>query len=291
MFSGGLDSYAGVKWLLDKNIEPILVSHCGQNKICRVQSLLSEKINNICGKELAFYQISARAKLGKNKAQLEYSQRARSFLFFSLATLFALEIGTNQIFVFENGILAINIPITQARVYGNTRTTHPDFVSKYMNLILRIFSIEISIENPFLYMTKGEAISVLNTPDFKTLIKDTISCSQLGVLRYKGVSINTTSHCGECLPCVLRRTAIRHSNFDKSDAQYYRDITGDPDDMSDQGKRIYYELKDFCHKLNSCKDNIDVLLKYPQFYIESANVPSLIDMYRRYAIEVDNILA
>jgi 7-cyano-7-deazaguanine synthase in queuosine biosynthesis len=291
LFSGGLDSFAGVKWLLDRDIEPILVSHCGQNTICSAQSLLARSINRICGKDLSFYQISARAKFGKGMAQREYTQRSRSFLYLSLGMLIALEIGARRMFVFENGVLAINIPITQSRVYGNTRTTHPDFIARYSNLIDKIFLAKVSIENPFLYMTKGEAISILNASGFRTLVKKTITCSRLGRLRYEGVSVKRTSHCGVCLPCVLRRAAINYANLGGSDARYNHNIKADPEDLPEEGKTILFELMDFGYKLNTCKNDTEVLLKYPQFYVETADVPDLIDMYRRHVAELEVLLA
>lgn len=290
LFSGGLDSFAGVKWLLDRDIEPILVSHCGQNRICSVQKLLSQSINSVCGKNLSFYQISARAKLGKGMAQREYTQRSRSFLYLSLGILFSLEIGIERLFVFENGVFTINIPITQARVYENTRTTHPDFLARFSNLITKIFSVNIYIENPFTYMTKGEAISVLNTVGFKDLVKETISCSRLGSLRYKGVKMKKTSHCGICLPCIIRKSAINYANLNVNDAEYAYDIAGDLEDLPEEGKAIFHELIDFGDKLTTFKDDTEVLLNYPQFYVENADVTALIDMYRRYISEIEDLL-
>lgn len=292
LFSGGLDSFAGVNWLLDSSFEPILVSHCGENTICSVQKLLSNEINSICGKTIPFYQISARAKLGKEMSQKEYTQRSRTFLYLSLGMIFSLEMGIENLYVFENGPLAINIPITQARVYENTRTTHPDFLSRYRDLISKTFSTNISIENPFLYMTKGEAISPLNTSNLRALVKRTISCSQRTTLRYASVKTSKISHCGICLPCIIRRAAINHAKLDDADAQYAHDVTGDTEDLPEDGKVILHELMDFGHKLTKrCKNDTEVLVRYQQFYVENADVSALIEMYRRYVKEIENLLA
>lgn len=291
LFSGGLDSFAGVKWLLDKGLKPILVSHCGQNQICAIQSSLAEKVNLTCGQDLLLCQISARARFGGDRRAKELTQRSRSFLYLSLGTLVSLEMGINRLFVFENGVLAINIPITQARIFGNTRTTHPDFLARYNDLIRKIFSVEFKIENPFLYMTKGEVATILDFPGFRELIKQTITCSHLGLLRAKGVKTKHIKHCGVCLPCTLRRTALNQANLVSNDAKYYQDINGPIDDLSDEGRMLLYELKNFGRSFSAHKSDEEVLLEYPYFYIENADISALIAMYRRYITELDAFLS
>jgi hypothetical protein len=131
LFSGGLDSLAGAKWLFDQKLEPVLVAHGGRNNMLKVQSALVDKLGQIAGKKLLFGQISARARLGKKLYSKEYSEPCRSFLYLNLGLVFALELGIKKLFVFENGTLALNVPISQSRIYLNTRTTHPVFMEDY----------------------------------------------------------------------------------------------------------------------------------------------------------------
>lgn len=286
LLSGGLDSLSGVKWLLDHEMEPMLVSHCAQNRICKVQSVLAQELERITGKKLLFCHVSARPKLGKQLYAKEYSEPCRSFLYLTLGMMFALEFGIKKLFIFENGILAFNIPITQSRIYLNTRTTHPKFVSEYANLISDIFGAFISIENPFLTLTKGEALAYLNHEGFREIIKDTITCST-GYFRYQGIKL---PNCGICLPCLLRRIAVNHSGLWDKDAEYAFDILSDYSTIPDEGKKLVFEMLDFGHRLEQCKTDDAVLDEFPQFLVENLDPTPFIEMYRKQVAQTKEFL-
>ena len=56
----------------------------------------------------------------------EQSQRSRSFLFASTAALVAMAIGFEDVYVNENGIMAVHVPLTAARLGSfSTRTATP----------------------------------------------------------------------------------------------------------------------------------------------------------------------
>jgi len=289
LLSGGLDSLAGVKWLLDQGLEPVLVSHCAQNRICTIQSNLASELGSIIGKSLLFCQISARPKLGMDLSAKEYLEPCRSFLYLALGLIFALELGIMKLFIFENGVLALNVPISQSRIYLNTRTTHPAFVSSYASLVSEIFGTDISIENPFLNLTKGEVLAYLNNIGFKELVKDTVTCSTTSY-RYQSISTSQYSHCGVCLPCLLRRTAIHYAGLWDKDARYAFDILAEYKDIPEEGKKLLFETLDFGYRLEQCKTDDEVLMEFPQFLVENFDPAPFIEMYRRHASQTKEFL-
>ena len=179
LFSGGLDSLAGVKWAADRKLEPVLVSHPGMGLISDTQKSLATSLRKIVGEDLKWHQIRAAAEAGTGLTAKEYSQFSRSFLYLTLGALFSLGLGIQQEFIFENGVMALNIPLTQSRIYSNTRTAHPTFLSMYQKLLDSLFGHQVTVENPFSAMTKGEVVKLLDCRGFRDLVKTTISCLML----------------------------------------------------------------------------------------------------------------
>jgi len=290
LFSGGLDSLSGVKYLLDNNLDPILISHCSQNLVCAIQTTLAQLIDANLGRRIEFHQISARGVFGKDLAQSESSQKSRSFLFLTLASIFALELGIDRIYLFENGILAMNLPIVPSRSFNNTKTAHPDFLKEFNTLLNSIYECDVNVQNPFLYKTKGEVVRLLDCAEFRPLIKTSVSCSVTGGLRYKRVKTSHTRHCGICVPCALRRFAIFAANLMPNDAQYHVDILGDFNDLPLEAKTTIFQTLDFGHRLEMCSDE-DVFCEIPEFYTENVDPEPIIQMTRRYITEVKTCLS
>lgn len=285
LFSGGLDSLSGVKYLIDKNLVPVLVSHCSQNLICHVQTTLAELMDSTFVKKLEFHQISARQVPGKDLAQRETSQKSRSFLFLSIASVFALEMGIDGIYLFENGILAMNLPIVPSRTFNNTKTAHPDFLSKFNAFLKEIYSCPTFVQNPFIDKTKGEVLSLLNCREFQPLVKQTVSCSEISRLRYKKVKTKETRHCGSCIPCILRRFAINTAQLQPYDSQYAVDIFGDFDLLPQEARTTILQTIDFGHRVESHSDD-EIFNDIPEIYAETVDPQPIIQMMRRYFKEV-----
>ena len=289
LFSGGLDSLSGVAWLLANGLEPILVSHAAKNTLFEVQRTMAKKIEEIAGKEILFGQISARPKLGKHLSAKEYSEPCRSFLYLTLGMTFALELGVSRMFVFENGVMALNIPLTPSRIYLSTRTTHPIFLRNYSELITAAFDAQISIENPFLTLTKAEAVAPIDSDGFLDLVKESCSCST-GGYRYLGISTNEFPHCGICLPCIARRIALNSSRLWSVDSKYAFDICAKYDDIPEDGKTLIHEILDFGHKLERCRTDNEAIEEFPQFLVEDFDPVPFIAMYRRQVVQTKQFL-
>jgi 7-cyano-7-deazaguanine synthase in queuosine biosynthesis len=288
LFSGGLDSLAGVKWLVDRNEPFMLISHPAMALIDKTQDILVQELRKILERNIEWHQIRATAKRKKGLRGKEMSQRSRSFLYLTLASIFALSRGAKKIYIFENGVLALNIPLSQARINENTRTVHPSFIRRYVELIQTLFGTSLFVENPFLQMTKAEVIQRLDCDEFRDLVKITISCSQLGRLKYiKGINLKEIRHCGVCFPCIIRRLSMHNAGLWNHDAKYKENILGEFSDIPEEGKKILFEIMDFARRVEACTSLDDIFIEFPQFYAdESVDPPSLVEMTRRHLKEV-----
>jgi 7-cyano-7-deazaguanine synthase in queuosine biosynthesis len=282
LFSGGLDSLAGAKWLLDNNMKPILISHCSEHTICAVQARLAEAVSKLSGGKVEFCRISARKTFQQN----ETSQFSRSFLYLTLAAIFALELKLAKIFVFENGVISVNLPISPGRVFGNTRTTHPAFLIAYEELLKKAFSAEINVVNPFLELTKGEVVKLLNHDGYRGLVRASISCSERGHMRFDRIKTSEVTHCGKCLPCIIRRASVHHAGVWDYDAKYEVDLTAVYRAISPDAIKIVVQLLDFGNRFQGCRSDSDAIFEWGQLRVHENIDPSpIVAMYRRSVSE------
>jgi 7-cyano-7-deazaguanine synthase in queuosine biosynthesis len=224
-----------------------------------------------------------------NPSQSVMAQHLRSFLFLSLASAVALEYGIKKIYVFENGPVAINPLFSEARV--NTLTTHPHFLKSFESFINKLFNVDLSIENPFLYMSKGEVAGILSKPRLKGLTALTDSCWNW--FKVAVIASNELmnwcgeTHDGECVPCIIRRAAVNCAGLWDDDTKYLTDVFQEYPHLSIDIMVIAADYLRFCHNVNGLKD--EELLHYaPDFSVFEAGVDSgkLTQMYRKHAKEI-----
>ena len=290
LFSGGLDSFSGVKWLINNGYSPIIVSHGPRNNTTtHVQNILHRELQKIIP-NLDVVQVKARPRIASTTNPglrvKEPSQRTRSFLFLALGSLFALENGIKEVFLSENGILALNIPITVSRIFTNTKTAHPRYIKDFNMLVNNLFPDSIYVKNPFVQMTKGEVISILDNDNYKNLIKETITCSKSYQLQMKRDT--SAKHCGICIPCILRRVSVHHAHLWDYDAQYADDILGSFDNIDHGGQATLLELLHFLKNLE--KNDQEILTDTPEFYVEEYDPVDAIGLMRRYSAELKKMI-
>jgi 7-cyano-7-deazaguanine synthase in queuosine biosynthesis len=224
-----------------------------------------------------------------NPSQSVMAQHLRSFLFLSLASAVALEYGIKKIYVFENGPVAINPLFSEARV--NTLTTHPHFLKSFEIFINNLFNAEINIENPFLYMSKGEVAGILSKPQLKGLTTLTDSCWNWFkvplIARNEFMNWCRETHDGECVPCIIRRAAVHRAGLWDDDAKYLTDIFMEYPNLNTDIIVIAADYLRFCCNVNALKD--EELLHYaPDFSVfeDGVDYRKLIQMYREHAKEI-----
>jgi 7-cyano-7-deazaguanine synthase in queuosine biosynthesis len=207
LFSGGLDSYIGAVDLLKGTAKPIFVSHWWDSVTSDHQKRCMERLSNRFRLEPAHI----RAKVGfptdlVGEKDQENSLRGRSFIFFALAALAASAIGKTTIYVPENGLISLNVPLDPSRLGAlSTRTTHPFYMARWQELLSGI-GIDATIVNPYRFLTKGQMVENCLDKDFlrKTAV-ETMSCAHPDSIRW---SKDCPKHCGHCVPCLIRRAAL-----------------------------------------------------------------------------------
>ena len=219
LFSGGLDSFVGAIDLLEEGKDPIFVSHYKGAETSR-QNDCASRLSKRYGD---FSRRHVRANVSFNKNDLpglntERTTRGRSFIFLALAALVAdtLE-GTTPIYVPENGLISLNVPLDPLRLGAwSTRTTHPYYLARWQELLDEL-GISSNILNPYRFKTKGEMVSeCANTNFIATNYDVTISCSSITKGRWMK---RPQVHCGYCIPCLIRRASIEAA-FGKDSTEY-----------------------------------------------------------------------
>lgn len=208
LFSGGLDSFIGAVDLLDIGKHPIFVSHY-KDASTKSQELCAARLSEQYGD---FDPRHVRANVSFDKNDLpglgtETTTRGRSFIFFALAALAADAMdGTPPIYVPENGLISLNVPLDPLRLGAwSTRTTHPFYMARWQELLDNL-GIGAQLQNPYRFTTKGEMLSGCANPTFIAKNYDvTISCSSITKGRWKK---HSPGHCGYCVPCLIRRASI-----------------------------------------------------------------------------------
>ena len=231
LFSGGLDSLVGAIDLLEEQDSPItLVSHYDLGSTAkRAQANLANRLRREYPWRINLIQArvggvshvhSSQDVFGRvQKPQTKESTfRSRSIVFLALGLYVARQhsIETHvPLLVPENGFVALNPPLTDARIGScSTKTTHPTFLDKFQSIVEQL-GIPNEIRNPFVNKSKGEVLAqALNENLVQELAPRSISCAhptrRQGWYRKHGVM-----HCGYCVPCLIRRASLYQVGLDE----------------------------------------------------------------------------
>jgi 7-cyano-7-deazaguanine synthase in queuosine biosynthesis len=213
LFSGGLDSSCGAATLHERVNEIQLVS------FYTLQRSLQSEISSALGFKL-HAQWSWVWNGGVAHGRSFYY---RTFLFLALAAAVAESWECRTIYQFENGLLATAIPPDPS--WMMTKHAHPS-VQRCAELLLNeVFGGEWEICNPFLKLTKAqcvqEALSRHNPSKLLPILHRTETCWSFHSMPKVGKKRKKRHlHCGVCIPCVIRRTALR-------DTKVFRDLLDD----------------------------------------------------------------
>ncbi|MGY6521506.1 MAG: Qat anti-phage system QueC-like protein QatC [Mongoliitalea sp.] len=211
LFSGGLDSLIGAIDFLKLNpTNKILFASQYDSQMHGPkgdQNKIIPKLQSLYPLQFEFIP-SVKVFLKESDLARETTFRSRSILFIGLALVAAQATKTSKIIVPENGTVSLNYPLSSSRRSScSTRTTHP-FVIETVSSILKQLSINMEIENPYEFKTKGEMVSECSDKiSLLTLIKDSNSCGKRGHRAHW--RIRDADHCGVCMPCVYRQAALK----------------------------------------------------------------------------------
>ncbi|HRJ06230.1 MAG TPA: hypothetical protein PK096_04460 [Candidatus Saccharibacteria bacterium] len=222
LFSGGLDSLIGAIDSLDAGRTPLLVSHAGDGATSKAQDNCLQELRREYPKN-SFNRLRLWMDLNKvnvKGSKHETTTRGRSFLFFATGILAGSGLGKEfTLRVPENGLIALNVPLDPLRLGSHsTRTTHPFYISRW-NEFLKILGINGTVQNPYWNKTKGEmALECANKSLLEKVIPLSSSCSSPTKGRWQKLP---AQHCGHCLPCLIRRAAVRKGLGEGGDKTTY----------------------------------------------------------------------
>lgn len=198
LFSGGLDSAIGARDLIADGQRPLLVSHAPrgdadhQNRVAALLKAQCERMSVNTYPTLRGFD--------------DDSMRTRSFQFLALAAIACQAMASfrgrspTKLFICENGLIALNPPLTPRRIGSlSTRTAHPYFLAGIERLWQEA-GIPAQILNPYAFKTKGEMVaSHAADSGFGHFVGETVSCG-----KWK----RRNQQCGRCVPCLIRRASL-----------------------------------------------------------------------------------
>lgn len=302
-FSGGLDSYAGAASLATKTDDYLLVSQFNNSQLAGLQARVASHF--LADREsCAHMRVDVGQRRGLARGGLgsqEYSvQPTRSFLFLAMAGAAAIRTGARNLYMFENGPIALGVPYTQARY--TTRTVHPLFLDYAQEILRRLPGGEsLVVTNPFQSMTKAEVISTIDESRFGEGMRRTSSCShrwRVHILKSKlGKPDFRGWHCGLCLPCIHRRIGMLRAGVSElDDDDYLVDILtqypfgGLPDTIAAEALINVRDLMAFAAPF-AAGPAAELFELYPELYFETdrMSVDEVLNVYRRMAVDVQEV--
>lgn len=219
----------------------------------------------------------------------EKTTRGRSFLFFSAGVFAGTGLGNSFILrAPENGLIALNVPLDFLRLGAfSTRTTHPFYIARW-NELLDALGISGRIENPYWDRTKGEMVAACaNSSLLAKLTSRSLSCSSPTKGRWLG---RTAGHWGFCMPCLIRRAALRAAG----DTTEYAvpDLTAV---HLDTRKALGQQIRSFQYAVQKISSKPELATLYihkpgPLSDESTARQAALADVYRRGLAEIDQLL-
>lgn len=287
LFSGGLDSLVGAIDLLALGKRAVLIGHYGGGTTSKFQKEVYEAL---CAEypdaalALRFQVLPPELQRADGDAEPEDTQRSRSFLFFALGLAVADALESElPLFIPENGLISLNVPMTGARSgSASTRTTHPYYVKCYRELLDRI-GLKHPLVLPYRFMTKAEMLKGSANPSLlKRVTPLSISCAHPDQRRREGLTPG--AHCGHCYPCLIRRATVATAGL--PDAQYDLDVLTQPPRTGGKRGQDFRALKMAIARFKRTQPNrllFEVLRPGP---LEPSEASAFVDIYRRGMAEL-----
>lgn len=296
LWSGGLDSFAGVYQELRRdNFTHYTLFGTGSNDIIsHTQMCTAQSIDMLFPKRTKLIQLPFRLRDKHRSVKKSSSARSRGFVFMLLGAVCACQEGQNSLYIYENGIGAINLPFRLSEVgLDHSRSVHPLSLISMGELVSSILGQPFFFENPFLFWTKAQMCKEPLQQGANRAVFSTISCDS----RHR--KYRQPIQCGYCSSCLLRRQAItvngmvdqtRYQIAEGSGRQrrpddgthYYAMIAQvdimrmllAADDKWQQMSRHYTSLEDIVEKMDG---------------LQTSRQESILHLYQNYVDEWDSV--
>lgn len=222
LFSGGLDSLAGLATHAQEEPDRgfVLVSGYTNNR------LVHQQREQVAGIKRAWQGISDSRRKAREIRHLavpfgiwkperrreERSQRTRALVFLVLGVVAAAQAGADTLWVYENGVGALNLPLNATQLgVDNYRGVHPRSLAMAGQLFALVLGRTIEVRNRFLFHTKAEMCAALEPAGIAHLVPQTVSCDGFAQ------RVANRPQCGHCTSCVLRRQSLFASGLGRYD--------------------------------------------------------------------------
>ena len=213
LLSGGVDSLVGAIDLTAAGAHPLFVSQMAKGD-SDTQVMYAHRL----GGGARHLQWNQNIRLPH---ETERSTRARSIVFFAFAALAADELHQSSgvapsLYVPENGFISLNAPLNAGRTGSlSTKTTHPVFLDR-LHEVFSALEIPATLQRPYAFKTKGELMRECHDQDvLRELVSQSTSCGRFGYYNY--------THCGRCVPCLVRRASFLAAGIADTTAEYVFD--------------------------------------------------------------------
>jgi 7-cyano-7-deazaguanine synthase in queuosine biosynthesis len=239
LFSGGLDSLCGAAHLTGRDEDVLLLTHSPPSRE-RVDTMVRQLPKLLRGGTPSRFHLGSisvvpeqRDTAGRRSRFQEFTRRTRPFLYLSIAAAAAIVSGARRVQMSENGALGSSLPFRRSH-YGPriTRQGHSFMLEGFEKIVaaLRPDHPPVRFVNPFSASTKGEACKLLLASPM--VAKATLSCEYSGqqIARLKAWSqlnglsahrIARVRQCGLCVPCIVRRAALKRAGLPDPAGDYY----------------------------------------------------------------------
>jgi hypothetical protein len=223
LFSGGLDSFAGAAFQLQiPDLTHVFVSGVTHGRMEVGQQQLMLLLRNAVAANVRPIQIWYGLKEKKVPDNtLERSQRSRAFMHITLGAIAAFQVGVNELYMYENGFGALNLPFNATQIGIETsRAANPVFHRPMEKFIEQVCGVPFKIVNPFLFLTKAQALRLARVEKFGISLAETFSCDRFPDWR------EGKPQCGTCASCILRRLSLEAADLADYDSGdwYARDV-------------------------------------------------------------------
>jgi len=224
LYSGGLDSYAGLvaACIARSDVRHVCVSVTGNPRHIQRQRDQLDLVQRAFGVKITHIPVGYQLK-GAEVQRQERTRRSRGFLFLVIGAVTALIAGKDELLLDENGVGAINLPQDGSQIgIDLSRSVHPNTLALVSRLVSLLSEQRFSVRNRCIYLTKTEMCSHPSLLLAANGIRSTFSCDGFPVRRSR------FAQCGFCTSCILRRQALEAAHMSIHDSgDYGRDLTLD----------------------------------------------------------------
>lgn len=296
LLSGGMDSFIGAADKLAAGLKLTLVSHYGAGSAQHAgpaQKFLKHLLQQAYPQQVREFTFNVDPRQGLT-GQGESTTRSRSLVFLALGTLVAAAQQAPRLFIPENGLITLNIPLTYSRLgSSSTRTTHPHTLSLFQQVV-QLLGIGVTVENPYRYMTKGEMLAgVGNPPLVHQGLPHTMSCAHPNAARFKRMGVG---HCGYCVPCIIRASAEHRAGLSGTPhvLSYAYDVRRKVRSGSSLTDRTGGDMRSFEQAIMRAKQKspgVGQVLQAGPLSSDAAHIMDYVQVYTRGLNEVDAFFA